>query len=158
MIVERKYSYEELAQALGITPRAARVLASQNGWRSVRQDGKVRVIVPSDALEGRSGASNSRGLSEARATATTQSEPLPRGHTTPNPYRVAAPHPADEVASLQIRIAGLEGQIKALNVRADAESRRADDAVQERNEWRAFAQVLAEAIPDGVRWWRRARN
>lgn len=145
MIVERKYSYEELAQALGITPRAARALANQNSWRSVRQDGKVRVFVPSDALEGRRTAGTSPGRAETRVR-TTQPAPPP------------ATDPADAVVSLKIRIAGLEGQIKALMERADAERRRADGAIRERNEWRGFARALAESIPNGVRWWRRDRK
>lgn len=213
MIVEQRYSYEELAHILGISPGAARALASRHAWRRVRHpDGTVRVIVPSDALEGRrpAGASHAspvahgkdagapRGRSGARdVSRAAPSESVRNDHTTairnsvvsgsrqapadpvgdsisgqmtsaPGAVRAQGPWgstgrdhtaPSDDVtASLQIRVAGLEGQVKALTVRADAERRRADEAVMERNEWRALAQVLAESIPDGLRWWRRTRN
>ena len=104
-------TYDEIAERFGITLPSARNLVRRKRWRrTVGNDGRARVDVPTEAVKA--------------------------PPAVPLEVPPVAPSPVSESALV---IARLEVQIDGLKALVDAERRRADAAEADRDRWHASA-------------------
>lgn len=126
-------TYDELAERLGITGASARNLVRRRKWKRVPgNDGKARIAVPEDEIEGAT-----RGGTDG---------PSDRGIDAPSPFQEMVARLELEVAGLREIVMAERGRAEAEARRADGEARRADGAEADRDAWRGMAQRP---------WWRR---
>lgn len=136
-------TYIEAAQKLAIAPASVRQRARRGRWaRRTGNDGRARVDVP-DAL-----------LSAPTSPATSGPTPLElmRNRVAELEAEIAArPHEAvaearERIAKLEAELSGQRDLVIAERLRADAEFRRAQDLLRDRDAWRDFSQRP---------WWKR---
>lgn len=112
----------EIARVRGITIASAYRLIRRQGWRrQPGNDGKIRVLVPSDWANGH-GAGQSAVPSDVLSI-----NPLTRQLAVPS--AVPLTRPSDATSDRPSDEAGLVRLIEAANVRADEANRRADAAL-----------------------------
>lgn len=123
-------TYDELADRLGISGASARNLVRRKKWnRATGNDGKARISVPVETIEGATSAST-----EAPTNGGTEGSIDP-----PSPVHIL-------IAKLEVEVAGLRELIQAERGRADTEAKRANAIEADRDAWRNLAQRS---------WWRR---
>lgn len=154
-------TYDELAERLGIERESARTLVKRKRWaRRPGNDGKVRIGVPDDCLEGRDVPGDDP-----------RNDP---GHVPPtDPVQPPAPtpdHVPAVIEALTRHIERLEAQVEAAQSRvadrdavaverdllaAQVEALRGalDAAGQDRDRWHDLATRTPEPTPRP--WWRR---
>lgn len=115
-------TYAELALRLRVKPESARRLAQRKKWqRTIGNDGAARVLVPLDALP-----------SPVTSPATSPSDNAKVENST-------ATDPRDITPDNSAAVAVLEAQIDGLKALLAAESRRAETAEREREDWKGEA-------------------
>lgn len=121
----RSMTYLELGEALRILPTSAARLAKRRRWpRTKGNDGRARVEVPLEALQGDRGGHGPRD-SQGDSPPDVEGDDL--GHV-----------PAD-VASLRVDVARLEAQL-------EASRHRAADLERDRDRWADQADRLASRV------------
>jgi hypothetical protein len=174
-------SYEELGEALGITPASAKRLAIRRKWaKKPGNDGRTRVAVPIEKLE--TGKPTASGDSHRVITGDVPSDAASddtgdRGDTAAAIAAVLSRHIARLEAELENTKAKLEttererdeeraraadlalkaAQVEVLNGALETERKHADELRRDRDRWAVQAHALAHppvpAVPERRSWF-----
>jgi hypothetical protein len=164
-VSDRLMTYDELAEALGRSTEAVRAMVIRKRWRrTLGNDGKARVSVPTEALETlqtpNAPPPHTRSEPRAEARANTPAE-----HTPSEQPVIALLHArvAELAAELrEARAATSEAQAKANRVEGleallAAERERVNDLKVERDRWAGIAEASQKQITHLTEprrgWW-----
>jgi hypothetical protein len=151
--VSRILTYDETAEAFGISRRSAAQLVRRRRWpRRKGNDGRARIEVPDDAFLPPSDTPSDT-LSDAASEGASDTSSTPSEAPSDRLSDTLFDTPSPFVERLLAELAELRPKVAVLAALLEAEKRRADELRQERDRWATQAHALAHAPSLPPLWW-----
>lgn len=157
-------TYAELAKVLGITPASAKRLAIRRGWaKTIGNDGKAKVSVPVERLDGSGGddrADDGTSVVTGLVTGDAASDDTPALDGSRQLLAYLESRVSELTGELKEaretisglnetarRVEGLQADARGLQALLEAEQKRSDELRAECEKWQSQAEKALAALP-----------